>query len=151
MYERMLNKSEVPTVDTMTAYCGGTAALFTELNEWLSAEYSTTQTVVFPYGNSYGWGISHKRKGMLICNVFPEREAFSVMLRMSDVQFASVYDELGDYAKNYVDNKYPCNGGGWIHYRIIDKEQLDDIQTMLAVKCGRTIKAGKQSKHNVYC
>lgn len=136
MYERMLNKSDVPTVDTMTAYCGGTATLFTELNEWLSTEYGTAQTIVFPYGNSYGWGISHKRKGKLVCNVFPESGAFAVMLRMSDSQFASVYDQLGDYAKNYIDNKYPCNDGGWIHYRVTDKEQLADAQTMLAVKCG---------------
>ena len=30
MYERMLNKSEVPTIDSMTAYCGAAAAMFTE-------------------------------------------------------------------------------------------------------------------------
>ena len=137
MYERMLNKSEVPTIENMTAYCGGAAALFTELNEWLSAEYGTAQTIVFPYGNSYGWGISHKRKGKLVCNVFPENGAFVVMLRMYDPQFASVYDQLGDYAKNYIDNKYPCNDGGWIHYRMTGKGQLADAQTMLAVKCGR--------------
>ncbi len=136
MYERMLNKSEIPTVESMTAYCGGTATLFTELNEWLSAEYGTAQTIVFPYGNSYGWGISHKRKGKLVCNVFPENGAFAVMLRMSDLQFASVYDRLGDYAQKYIDNKYPCNDGGWIHYRVTDKEQLADAQTMLDVKCG---------------
>ncbi len=136
MYERMLNKSEIPTVDTMTAYCGGTAALFTKLNEWLSAEYGTAQKIVFPYGNSYGWGIFHKRKGKLVCNVFPENGAFAVMLRMSDLQFASVYDRLGDDAQKYIDNKYPCNDGGWIHYRVTDKEQLADAQTMLDVKCG---------------
>ena len=136
MYERMLNKSEVPTIENMTAYCGGTAALFTELNEWLSDEYGTAQTIVFPYGNSYGWGISHKRKGKLVCNVFPESGALAVMLRMSDSQFESVYDQLGYDAKNYIDNKYPCNDGGWIHYRVTDKEQLANAQTMLAVKCG---------------
>lgn len=136
MYERMLDKSEAPSVDTMTAYCGGTAALFTKLNEWLSAEYRTAQTIVFPYGNSYGGGISHKRKGKLVCNVFPENGAFAVMLRMSEAQFALVYDRLGDYAKNDIDNKYSCNDGGWIHYRVTDKAQLADAQTMLAVKCG---------------
>ncbi len=104
MYERMLNKSEVPTIAVMTAYCGETAALFTELNEWLSTEYGTVQTIVFPYGNSYGWGISHKRKGKLVCNVFPENGAFVIMLRMSDLQFASVYDQLGGYTKNCIDN-----------------------------------------------
>lgn len=136
MYERMLNKRENPTVENMTAYCGETARMFSELNEWISCEYGTMQTIVFPYGNSYGWGISHKRKGKLVCNVFPENGAFTVMLRMSDPQFASVYDRLGDYARNYIDNKYPCNDGGWIHYRITAREQLADIQTMLTAKCG---------------
>lgn len=136
MYERMLNKSENPTVENMTAYCGETARMFSELNEWIFHEYGTTQTIVFPYGNSYGWGISHKRKGKLVCNVFPENGAFTVMLRMSDPQFASVYDWLGDYARNYIDNKYPCNDGGWIHYRITAREQLADIQIMLTAKCG---------------
>ncbi len=133
MYERMLNKSEVPTIAVMTAYCGETAALFTELNEWLSTAYGTVQTIVFPYGNSYGWGISHKRKGKLVCNVFPENGAFVIMLRMSDLQFASVYDQLGDYAKNCIDNKYPCNDGGWIHDRVTDRAQLADAKTMLVV------------------
>ncbi len=133
MYERMLNKSEVPTIAAMTTYCGETAALFTELNEWLSTAYGTVQTIVFPYGNSYGWGISHKRKGKLVCNVFPENGAFVIMLRMSDLQFASVYDQLGDYAKNCIDNKYPCNNGGWIHDRVTDRAQLADAKTMLVV------------------
>ena len=135
MYERMLNKSEVPTEDTMTAYCGAAATMFTKLNEHLSAKYGTMQAIIFPYGNSYGWGISHKRKGKLVCNVFPERGAFTVMLRMANTQFMSIYDRLGDYAKNYIDNKYPCNDGGWIHYRVIDKEQFADILRLLFVKC----------------
>ena len=136
MYERMLNKSENPTVKNMTAYCGETARMFSELNEWISREYGTTQAIVFPYGNSYGWGISHKRKGKLVCNVFPENDAFTVMLRMSDPQFVAVYNRLEYYARNYIGNKYPCNDGCWIHYRITAREQLTDIQTMLTAKCG---------------
>ena len=137
MYERMLNQNESPSIQQMTAYCGTTAAMFTDLNEWLTAEYATVQAVVFPYGNSYGWGISHKRKGKLVCNVFPEDEAFCVMLRMSDSQFASVYDQLGEYARKYIDNKYPCHDGGWIHYRVMDEPQFDDIKLLLAIKCGK--------------
>lgn len=142
MYERMLDKNKTPTMEEIAAYCGDTAALFAELNHWLSAEYETAQTIVFPYGNSYGWGISHKKKGKLICNVFPENGAFSVMLRMSNPQFASVYGGLEAYAKEYIDNKYPCNDGGWIHYRVMDAGQLKDIQTMLTVKCGGKVTKG---------
>ena len=58
------------------------------------------------------------------------------MLRLTNAQFMSVYDRLDDYARNYIDNKYPCNDGGWIHYRVTGGEQLADILSFLAVKCG---------------
>ena len=52
MYERMLNKKEVPTIAVMTAYCGENGGLFTSLNEWLSRTFGTEQKIVFPYGTS---------------------------------------------------------------------------------------------------
>ena len=64
MYERMLNKSENPTVKNMTAYCGETARMFSELNEWISREYGTMQAIVFPYGNSYGWAFLIREKAI---------------------------------------------------------------------------------------
>ena len=48
MYERMLNKKEVPTIAVMTAYCGENGGLFTSLNEWLSRTFGTEQKIVFP-------------------------------------------------------------------------------------------------------
>lgn len=111
MYERMLNKNEKPTAEQMASYCGATSTMFTELNEWISNGDSTVQAIVFPYGNNYGWGISHKGKGKLICNVFPESGAFTVMIRLSDKQFSSVYEKLDEYAKEYIDNNCHQNRG----------------------------------------
>lgn len=76
MYERILNKQETPSIEDMTAYCGGTAEWFTLLNEWLSNTYETAEKIVFPYGNNYGWGIAHRVRSILICNIFPEDGAF---------------------------------------------------------------------------
>lgn len=69
MYERMLNKQVVPTVEEMTEYCGKNAELFSRLNEWMAATFQTEQKIVFPYGNNYGWGIAHRKKNKLMCNV----------------------------------------------------------------------------------
>lgn len=33
-----------------------------------------------------------------------------------------------------IDAKYPCGSGGWIHYRITNKEHLDDIMKLLELK-----------------
>lgn len=135
MYERMLNKQETPTIEEMTNLCGENSERFTLLNEWLSSSFNTEQKVVFPYGNNYGWGIAHKKKNKLMCNIFAENNSFTVMMRLSNKQYDTVYDKLRKYTQEYIDNKYPCGNGGWIHYRVTCDEHFDDIKTLLAVKC----------------
>ena len=135
MYERMLDKQTAPSIAEMTAYCGENAARFTLLNEWISQTYGTERQITFPYGNRYGWGVAHRKKKKLICNVFAEAGAFTVMLRLSNEQFAAVYGQVRPYTRDEIDHKYRCGDGGWLQYRVIDQQHLDDIQILLAAKC----------------
>lgn len=135
MYERMLNKQEEPTISQMTAFCGENAERFTLLNEWLSQTYGSAQKITFPYGNHYGWGIAHRKKQKLLCNIFAEDNAFTVMMRLSDKQFDSVYIQVRKYTQDFIDNRYSCGDGGWIQYRVTCREQFEDIQKLLCVKC----------------
>lgn len=146
MYERLLNKKEEPSMADLTAYCGVNAERFSRLNDWLSKTCGTEQKITFPYGNSYGWVVAHRKKKQLICNIFAEDQAFTVMLRMSDRQYRSIYEQVQRYTQEYIDNKYPCGDGGWIQYRITCEEHFDDIQKLLTVKCEKTSKAGKVDK-----
>lgn len=43
-----LDKTAVPTIDELSAYCGKTAELFAQLNDWLSETYSTAKKDSFP-------------------------------------------------------------------------------------------------------
>lgn len=135
MYERMLDKRTMPTIEEMIRYCGENAELFSGLNAFLTTTFETDQKVVFPYGNKYGWGIGHYKKKKLMCNIFAEVGAFTVMMRLSNTQYEAIYDSLEKYAREHIDNKYPCGDGGWIHYRVTCKEQLEDIQKLLVLKC----------------
>lgn len=135
MYERMLNKQVVPTIEEMAEYCAENAERFSMLNDWLISAYHTEQKVVFPYGNKYGWGIGHYKKRNLLCNIFAEAGAFTVMMRLTNVQYETIYGELNQYTQALIDNKYPCGNGGWIHYRVIGQEHYEDIKKLLAVKC----------------
>ena len=134
MYERMLDKQAEPSIEEMAVLCGENAERFSLLNEWLTSVFHTEERIVFPYGNHYGWGVSHKVKNKLICNIFAEDNAFTVMMRMSERQYQTVYSQLQKYARDLIDNKYPCGDGRWIHYRVICQEHFEDIKTMLAVK-----------------
>lgn len=57
------------------------------------------------------------------------------MIRLSNQQFDKVYDTLQLETKQIVDDKYPCNNGGWIHYRVLTEAHLGDIKILLSEKC----------------
>jgi len=59
------------------------------------------------------------------------------MTHLSDKQLQSVYDQLSEYAQKFVDNKYPCGDGGWIHFRVIRQEHMNDIRTLLNAKLNK--------------
>lgn len=145
MYERMLDKKAKPTIAEMAAYCGGCAELFTQLNAWLSNEYGTAQAVAFPYGNHYGWGIAHRKNRKLICHIFAEDQAFTVMMRLSNEQFEAIYSRVQKDTQEQIDRKYPCGDGGWIHFRVTCRERWNDIRTLLTVKCSWA-KAANESR-----
>ena len=135
MYERMLDKSCEPSAEDMASYCGENRERFHALNGYLSAQLHTTQEIRFPYGHQYGWSVTHRKGKKLICDVFAESGAFTVMLRLSDALYMSVYQSLGAHTQQLIDGRYPCGDGGWIHDRITCDEQLNDIEVLLRLKC----------------
>ena len=135
MYERMLEKQNKPTIEAMKAYCGEASSLFTILHSWLMQYSDITYDIVFPFGNHYGWGIAFRKKNKLICNIFPEKDAFTVMIRLTNQQFESIYDKVESYTQAYIDQKYACGDGGWIHYRVLSEVHVEDIKKLVKSKC----------------
>ena len=48
MYERMLNKQAMPTIEGMMAFCGKNSGRFPLLNQWLTFHFAAEQKAVFP-------------------------------------------------------------------------------------------------------
>lgn len=134
MYERMLDKSCMPPLEDMQAYCGVNGLRFVALNVFVMDTFAAEQKIKFPYGNSYGWCVAHYVGKKLICNVFAERDAFTVMLRLTNKQFEAVYACVSAETQHCIDHKYPCGDGGWLHYRVTNEEQLRDAQVLLQCK-----------------
>lgn len=137
MYERMLDKQNQPTYEEFANYCGVCRSLFERADDVLTNELNAEKVMRFPYGNHYGWGMKYSVKSKHICDIFAEKDAFTVMLRMADSQFSKVYDELSAYSKELIDHKYPCGNGGWVHYRVQSEAHLKDILRLLQIKTGK--------------
>ena len=134
MYERMLNKQNVPLFDEMISYCGEAGKLWSELDIYLKDKLEMKGCIRFPYGNKYGWSVKYSLKSKHICDIFAENGAFMVLIRLSNDQIEPVYNILSDYTRGVWDNKYPCGNGGWLNYRVIGNEQLQDLIKLIETK-----------------
>ena len=84
VYERMLDLSEEPAYEEMTAHFGKAGALFERLNTALKGETGAQGRIRNPCGKKYGWGVEHRKGTKHICNVFPEKGALVLMLLLAE-------------------------------------------------------------------
>ena len=134
MYERMLNKQEQPTFGQMIAFCGEAGSLLLELDAHLVSELALDKLIRYPYGKEYGWGVKYSRKSKHICDVFAENGAVTALFQVSEKAIDTVFSDLGECAKQVWENKNPCKGGGWIEFRVINQEQLQDLEIIIHAK-----------------
>ena len=140
MYERMLDKSIEPTFDDMTRYVGECGKLWLEFRRRISEIRPVHITIRFPYGSKYGWSArygTNDKAGKHICDAFAESNAFTVHFRINNAQLSKIYDDLSEYSKSVCDNKYPCGDGGWLSYRVVTDDNLNDVLKILSEKLVR--------------
>jgi len=134
MYERMLNKQEIPTFDDLIRHSGDCGNLWLQLDKDMEEKYNMSKLIRFPYGKEYGWSVKYSIKSKHICDVFAENGAFTALFQVTTKAIETIYDELDAYAKNIWENKSPCKGGGWIEFRVLNKAQLSDLLKIIHAK-----------------
>ena len=55
MYERMLNKREVPSFEDLIRHSGDSGGLWIAFENYLAEAFGAVRLIRFPYGNTYGW------------------------------------------------------------------------------------------------
>jgi len=134
MYERMLDKQITPSFDDLINYSGESGTLWLELDKFFDEKFFAAKIIRFPYGNKYGWSVKYSQKSKHICDVFAENGAFTVLIRIANKEMDTIYEGLTDYSKSLWGNKYPCNDGGWLNFRVLNGEQLDDLKKIICAK-----------------
>ena len=142
MFERLLNKDLIPNDKDINTFIGEkTSKLLESFEEFLEAKYKIIKDLKFPFGNDYGWGYKYATKSKHICYAFFEKEAFTITTQIPAVsmeKFKEQYKQLSVKAKQIWENRYPCGkGGGWIHFRILDGNDLNDIMIFINIRMNR--------------
>ncbi|ULQ58715.1 DUF3788 domain-containing protein [Brucepastera parasyntrophica] len=137
-FEKMLDRENPPAPEKISAYTGKAAARRLEkLEQFISENYEMTKSLQFPFGNNYGWGYKYGNKKTHICYVFFESGAFTVMIQIGKNGAGKLDENLRTFLPKTQElwtNRYPCGGGGWIHYRVLSEDELRDVFELIRVK-----------------
>ena len=139
MYERLTDKNNPPSIDFIETFIGErNCSILMQLETFLSSKYSLLREMKFPFGSNYGWGYKYSHKSSHLCYVFFESGAFTVTLQIGDncvPKLEQILPHLSEKARDLWQNRYPCGSlGGWIHYRVTDANELNDIFEFIKVK-----------------
>lgn len=132
MYERLINKNEMPTIEEFLVHIGKGKELFDSIDAFLINEINSSKMIKFD-AHSRCWKMSYHIKRKYICDIITEKDAFTIITRLSEESFRNVYDGLLPYAKECIDNS-PFRHRGWIEYRVLSALHLEDIKTMLQIR-----------------
>ncbi|MGC8832254.1 MAG: DUF3788 domain-containing protein [Thermoproteota archaeon] len=138
MYERMLNRDVEPSLADMRRAIGvkGTR-LLAGLDGFLRSHYDVKSEIRFPFGSGYGWGIKYSHRSKHLCYVFPEKDAFTVTIQIGRNELPRLNMGLSGFSrktKRLWENRYPCGEGGWVHYRVLSKQDLKDVEELIKIK-----------------
>jgi hypothetical protein len=139
MYERLLDKNNPPSLNLIRDYMGVESYnMLIQFEDILNNNYHITKELKFPFGNNYGWGYKYSHKSSHLCYTFFEAGAFTVTLQLGDncmPRIEKIMTCLSLKGIELWNNRYPCGmQGGWIHYRVLDKDDLTDIFEFIKVK-----------------
>ena len=139
MYERLIDKNNPPSTNFIEAFIGERShSILMQFEAFLSSNYFLSREMKFPFGNNYGWGYKYSHKSSHLCYVFFESGAFTVTLQIGDncvPKLEQILPYLSEKARDLWQNRYPCGLlGGWIHYRVMDVNDLNDIFEFVKVK-----------------
>ncbi len=139
MYERMTDKSHVPEIADIEKFIGGESNRRLLLLEgMLQDRYVINRDLRYPFGASYGWGFKYSHKTSHLCYLFFEKDALTATVQIGDKEVPALIGQLQLFspkAQSLWENRYPCGeNGGWVHYRILSDEELDDVVRFIAIK-----------------
>jgi hypothetical protein len=135
MYERLSDKNSMPTIEDLISHIGACKGLFENINLFITNELNAEKKLGFSSdSNVRGWGVGFKSKSKFFGTIIAEEDAFTVVMRLTDDQIKKAYEEVLPYAQECLNSYHRTSNGGWVQYRVLNMEQLDDAKKILRIR-----------------
>lgn len=135
-YERLLNKSCIPTNQDIEETIGEKSELWLELHNFITNNYDFNQELAF-FSKNYGWTVRYRKSKKTLVSCFPENGAFSVLLVLGKTEANKVNQirvELNENLLSVFDETEQLRDGRWMWIRIHNHEDLESLKKVIQIK-----------------
>lgn len=138
-YARFLDGQSKPSERRILGAIGARRSqLWRELRTFLRINYDFKPELLF-YGEKYGWCIKYTRKKKTLCVLFPEINAFSVLVIFGKKEVAQ-FEENGlrfnKDTRRLFETAYQYHDGKWLYKRVLNRSDLIDVLALIKTKRG---------------
>ncbi len=135
-FERMGNKNHMPTEEEILAAIGQPAGCWTALRRYLAETYQIEGDLKIG-SEKYGWFLSFRKGGRPLCELFPEKGAFTALVVLGGKETAQARAELDSFGPNVracLETSPSFHDGCWLWIRVQDARDVEDIQRLVLMK-----------------
>lgn len=102
MYERLIPKNQMPTLEEYLSHIGKEKDLFDAIDAFLVDDLISVRVLKFD-AHSRCWKMNHSANKEYICDIIPEKDAFTIVTRLSEENLKMAYDDVSQYAQKCID------------------------------------------------
>ncbi len=141
MNERMLDKTNQPSLDEMTNWIGEPLSKeWSKLREILEETYHILP-IFNSGGKKYGWNLQYRISGRPLCEMYPEHESFTVLVILGKAEMENAmarFSTFGKLIQKSLVETPRFHDGCWMYIRVSDPEtcheDLLDIFELILIK-----------------
>ena len=137
IYQRLLDRNCMPSEEQVLATLGTSAVeSWVQIRKFLADNYDFQPELQFG-GKKYGWCYKYRRKGKTLCVLFPETEAFTVLVTLGKKEiekFTNSFSSFNKDTQEVFSKAYQYHDGKWVYKRVLNVSDLKDAQSLISIK-----------------
>lgn len=136
-HRRMPDKEHKPSEKDILGYLGGRAAeAWADIVSFLRTNYDFSPELDYG-GTKYGWSIRYRKSGKSLCTLYPERDAFTILIVLGKREVEQFEEHMNEFSTRFVElfrSARQFHDGRWLWIRILNKSDGDDVKRLLGIK-----------------
>lgn len=138
-YQRLFDKSIIPTEESISLFLKEKYLIWNKIYDYiLSIGKIQVETKYFT--KNYGWSMRFFKGSKTICYLFPENNAFSILIVFGQKEIDLIEkskDEINTNIFSTIQNTEHFHDGRWVWLHFIGKADIKSLEKLIDIKTNR--------------